>query len=101
MYVGHEVKIKMGDYYHYIDFLLYNIKYNCYVVVEIKVTKLHESHIGQVLKYMGYIDKNIKEPTNNKTIGIIICKENNNLILNYINPDGIYTSTYKLAIQKA
>ena len=101
MYVGHEVKIKMGDHYRYIDFLLYNIKYNCYVVVEIKVTKLHESHIGQVLKYMGYIDKNIKEPTNNKTIGIIICKENNNLILNYINPDGIYTSTYKLAIQKA
>jgi len=100
MYVGHEVKIKIGNNYHYIDFLLYNIKYNCYVVIELKVTKLHENHIGQVLKYMGYVDKNIKEITNNKTIGIIICKENNNLILNYINPDGVYASTYKLSTQK-
>jgi len=49
---------------------------------------------------MGYDDKNIKEPTNSKTIGIIICRENNNPILNYINSDEVYTSTYKVYTQK-
>ena len=39
-YVGNEFKIKLGDKYNYIDLLLFNIEYNCYVVVELKVTEL-------------------------------------------------------------
>jgi len=62
-YIRNEYKIKIGDTYNYIDILLYNIKYNCYVVVELKVTPLKKEHIGQIEIYMNYIDKNIK---NNK-----------------------------------
>ena len=73
-YVGNEYKIKIGDRNHYIDLLLFNIKYNCYVAVELKVTKFKVEYISQVQKYMNYIDKNVKEISNNNTMGILICK---------------------------
>ena len=71
-FIGSEYKIKIGERYNYIDLLLFNIKYNAYVVVELKITEFKVEYISQVQKYMNYIDKNIKEISNNKTIGIII-----------------------------
>ena len=67
-FIGSEYKIKIGDRNHYIDLLLFNIKYNCYVVVELKVTEFKVEYISQVQKYMNYIDKNIKEINHNDTI---------------------------------
>jgi len=78
-FLGSEYKIKIGDRNHYIDLLLFNIKYNCYVVVELKVKEFKVEYISQVLKYMNYIDKNVKEISNNNTIGILICKSENKL----------------------
>ena len=72
-FVENEYKIKIGNNYNYIDLLLYNYKYNCFVVVELKVTELKKEHIGQIEVYMNYIDKNIREINQDKTIGIIIC----------------------------
>ena len=95
-YAGSEVKIKMGDRYNYIDFLLFNVKYNCYVVIELKVTEMKAEYIGQVTKYINYVDKNIKEPFNDKTIGVIICKKENKFILEYCTDNRIFTTTYEL-----
>ena len=74
-FVENEYKIKIGNSYNYIDLLLYNIKFNCYVVVELKVTELKKEHIGQIEAYMNYIDKNMKTIDEDKTVGIIIVKE--------------------------
>ena len=52
-YVGNEYKIKIVDRYNYIDLLLYNIKYKCYVVVDLKVTELKKEHTGQIMTYMN------------------------------------------------
>ena len=60
-YIGHEYKIKLGDTYNYLDLLLYNIEFNCYVVVELKVSELKKEYIGQIEVYMNYIDKNLKK----------------------------------------
>ena len=76
-FIGSEYKIKIGDRNHYIDLLLFNIKFNCYVVIELKVTQFKVEYISQVQKYMNYIDKNIKEISNNNTMGILICKREN------------------------
>ena len=76
-FIGSEYKIKIGDRYNYIDLLLFNIKYNAYIVVELKITEFKVEYISQVQKYMNYIDKNIKEIHNNQTIGILICKKEN------------------------
>ena len=60
-FIDNEYKIKIGDRYNYIDLLLFNIEFNCYVVVELKVTELKKEHIGQIQVYMNYIDKNLKK----------------------------------------
>ena len=75
-YVGSEYKIKIDDRHNYIDLLLFNIEYNCYVVVELKATELKKEHTGQIMTYMNYIDKNIRTVDENYTVGIIICKKN-------------------------
>jgi len=95
-YIKNEYKIKLGDRYNYIDLLLYNIKYKCYVVVELKVTELKSEHIGQIEKYMNYIDKNIKTIEEDRTIGIIICKQNNKYVIKYCSDDRIIAREYEL-----
>ena len=95
-FVENEYKIKIGNTYNYIDLLLYNIKFNCYVVVELKVTELKKEHIGQIEVYMNYIDKNLRKITQDKTIGIIICKKDNKFIMEYCSDPRILTKEYKL-----
>lgn len=95
-FIDNEYKIKLGNRYNYIDLLLYNIKYKCYVVVELKVTELKKDHIGQIQIYMNYIDKEIKTIEENKTIGIIICKRENRYIIEYCSDDRIITRVYEL-----
>ena len=95
-FIGSEYKIKIGDRNHYIDLLLFNIKYNCYVVVELKVTEFKVEYISQVQKYMNYIDKNIKEISNNSTIGILICKRENKFVIEYCSDDRIVVREYEL-----
>ncbi|MBE6139762.1 MAG: DUF1016 domain-containing protein [Firmicutes bacterium] len=95
-YVGNEYKIKLDDRYNYIDLLLYNIKYKCYVVVELKITELKKEHTGQVMTYMNYIDKNIKTIEENKTVGIIICKKDNMYVIEFCSDDRIIAREYKL-----
>ena len=95
-FIKNEYKIKLGDRYNYIDLLLYNIEYNCYVVVELKVTELKKEHIGQIQVYMNYIDENLKNINQNKTIGIIICKQENKYVIKYFSDDRIIDREYEL-----
>ena len=95
-FIGSEYKIKIGNTYNYIDLLLYNIEFNCYVVVELKVTELKKEHIGQIEFYMNYIDKNLRKVTQDKTIGIIICKKDNKFIMEYCSDSRILAKEYQL-----
>ena len=93
---GSEYKIKIGGRYNYIDLLLFNIKFNCYVVVELKVTEFKVEYISQVQKYMNYIDKNIKEISNNDTMGILICKRENEFVIEYCSDNRIAIREYEV-----
>ena len=95
-FIGSEYKIKIGDTYHKIDLLFFNIKYNAYVVVELKVSEFKVEYISQVQKYMNYIDKNIKEISNNSTIGILICKRENKYVIEYCSDERIVVRKYVL-----
>ena len=95
-FIKNEYKIKIGDRYNYIDLLLYNIKHKCYVVVELKIKELKKQDIGQIQVYMNYIDKNIKTIEEDKTIGIIICKEENKYIIKYCSDKRIISRKYEL-----
>ncbi len=93
-FIGSEYKIKLGDRYNYIDLLLFNIDYNCYVVVELKITELKKEHIGQIQIYMNYIDMHLKKFNQDKTIGIILCKKENEYIIEYCSDSRIIERKY-------
>ena len=95
-FIKSEYPIKLGNRYNYIDLLLYNIKYKCYVVVELKVTELKKEHTGQIMTYMNYVDKTIKTIEENDTVGIIICKQDNEYVIKYCSDDRIIAREYEL-----
>ena len=95
-FIKSEYPLRLGNRYNYIDLLLFNIEYNCYVVVELKVTELKKEHIGQIQIYMNYIDKNLKKINQDKTIGIIIVRKNNKFVLEYCSDERILTREYEL-----
>ena len=95
-FIKNEYKIKIGNNYNYIDLLLFNITYNRYVVVELKVTELKKEHIGQIEVYMNYIDKFLKTINQNKTVGIIIVRKNNKNVIEYVSDKRILSKEYIL-----
>ena len=95
-FIDSEYKIKIGDRYNYIDLLLFNIEFNCYVVIELKLTELKKEHIGQIKLYMNYVDREIKKINHDKTIGIIIAKRDNKIVMEYCSDTRIFRTTYEL-----
>ena len=95
-FIGSEYKIKIGERNHYIDLLLFNIKFNCYVVIELKLAEFKAEYISQVQKYMNYIDKNVKEISNYNTMGILICKRENKFVIEYCSDERIAIREYEL-----
>ena len=93
-FVGSEYKIKIGNTYNYIDLLLFNYEYNCFVVIELKITSLKKEHIGQIEIYMNYIDNNLKKINMDKTIVIIIVKKDNRYIMEYCSDKRILSKEY-------
>ena len=100
-YAGHQYKISDGKNNYYIDILLFNIKLNCYVVVELKLRSLKKEDKAQIEFYMKLIDEQVKEVHHNKTIGIIISKESDKLIVNFIKREDIIPLSYELKEEKS
>ena len=94
-YIGNEVKIKIGDRYNYIDFLLFNYIYNSFVIVELKVTEMRAEYIGQVMKYIGYVNKYIRKPFHDETVRVIICRKENKYVMEFCTNPNIFATTYQ------
>ena len=95
-YIANEYKIMIGNKPNHIDMLLYNYIYNCFIVVELKVTKSNKNHLGQIQVYMNYIDKHVKTDNQKDTIGIIVCKKNDKYLILYSSDKRIRITTYEL-----
>ena len=95
-FIDSEYPILLGDRYNYIDLLLFNYIYNCFIVIELKITELKKEHIGQIETYMHFIDSNVKSICQDKTIGIIICKKDNKFVMEYCSDERILRTTYEL-----
>lgn len=96
MWVGNQYKITVDNKDYYIDMLLYNIIYNSYIVVELKLRELRKEDRAQVEFYMNLVDMYRKEPNVSKTMGLIITKEQNKLIANFVKSENLIPLTYKL-----
>ncbi len=95
-FVGNEYKIKINNKIYRIDLLLFNCELNCYVVVELKMRELKKEDKAQIEFYMEYIDNSLKRSFHNKTIGIIITKEQDKFILSFVSQNNIIPITYKV-----
>lgn len=95
-WVGNQYKISDSNKNYYIDMLLYNINYNCYVVVEIKCRSLKKEDKGQTEFYMTLVDKYKKRANNNPTIGIIITREQDKFVANFVKSEKLVPLTYEL-----
>ena len=99
-FVDHQYKIIENNYNYYIDILLFNIELNCYVVVEIKLRSLKKEDKSQIEFYMRLVDKYLKKAHHNKTIGLIITKESDKFIVNFVKSENIIPLSYKLKQQE-
>ena len=95
-YIGKEKRIKVGDSYRFIDLVFFNYKLNSFVLFELKINKLDVRDIGQLEFYVNYYDDEIRKPFHNETIGIIICKKNDNEVSKHIKNDKLLVTTYKI-----
>lgn len=95
-FIKSEYPIKYENNYNYIDLLLFNYICNAFVVVELKINKLTHKDIGQIEHYMNYIDDNLKTFYQNKTVGIIITRENNEFVIKYCSNENLFQTTYEI-----
>ena len=85
-YAGKEVR--MGE--SYCDLLFFNYEFNCFVVIELKTRKIKKEDIGQLEYYINYVDENMKKENFNPTIGVLVAKEGNYLVMKYCTNKNIY-----------
>lgn len=98
-FVGNQYKITIDDQDFYIDLLFYHIKLKCYIALELKVTEFKPEFASKMGFYLTALDEVVKDESDNPSIGIILCQNKSNRIvdytLKYINkPVGV--SEYKL-----
>lgn len=96
LYAGSEYKLTYLDKPFYVDMMLFNTNLNCYIPVELKLNNTNYKDISQIQLYRKIVDKTLKMKYHNKTIGLIISKNNDNFIMQYVNDYGIYLISYKL-----
>lgn len=86
-----------GDTF-YVDLVFYNRHLKCFVLFDLKIGKLTHQDIGQMQMYVNYYDRKIKLPKENKTIGIILCKQENKAVIEFTLPEKnkqIFAKEYK------
>ncbi len=82
-YIGRQFHIKVGESNFYIDLLFYHVKLHSYVVVELKTEKFKPEFAGKLNFYVTAVNKELKSEKDNQTIGILICKDKDNVVAEY------------------
>lgn len=95
-FIGRQYRIEFKEKEYFIDLLFFNLKLNCYVAFELKAREFQPKDIGQVQWYLQLIDKHIKENHHKPTIGIILCKDKERMMVEYMlekskDPVGVAT----------
>lgn len=86
-YVGKQVLVNVGGEDFYLDLLFYHLKLRCYVVIELKSGKFKPAHLGQLGFYMTAVNKQVKHEADNPTIGMLLCKDKNEVVAEYALTD--------------
>ncbi len=98
-FVARQKRIHIEGDDFFVDLVFYNRLLQCFVIIEIKTTKLTHQDIGQLQMYVNYYDRIEKLPTENPTIGILLCADKNDSVVKFTLPENaknIIASQYKL-----
>lgn len=97
-FVQRQMRLTFDDQHFFADLVFYNRLLRCFVVIDLKIGKLKHQDIGQMQMYVNYFDRYVKLPDENKTIGILLCKEKSDAIIEMTLPkdnDQIFASKYE------
>lgn len=101
-FVGRQKRFTLDGDHFYPDLVFYNIHARCYVIIDLKMTKASYADVGQMQLYVNYFNKDICTPDDNPTVGIILCTEKNDTVIEYTlgnrNDIGVFASKYKLLL---
>jgi predicted nuclease of restriction endonuclease-like (RecB) superfamily len=98
---GRQVRFIFDDEDFYVDLVFYNRLLRCFVLVDLKIGRLRHQDLGQMQMYVNYYDRHVKSEDENKTIGIIICKDKNDAVVEITLPEDntqIFASQYQLIL---
>lgn len=103
-FMGRQYRIEIEGEDHWIDLLFYHVKLHCYVVIELKATAFDPRDAGQMNFYLSAVDDLLKQPEDQPTIGILLCKTKNRVKVEYAlrrcsSPIGV--SSYETKIMKS
>ena len=100
-FVERQMRLSFDDQHFYADLVFYNRLLKCFVIIDLKTDKLTHQDIGQMQMYVNYFDRCVKLPDENNTIGILLCKEKNDAVVEMTLPkdnDSIFASKYKTVL---
>ena len=82
-FVGEEYRVQVGGQNFYIDLLFYNRALSCLVPIELKIGKFKPEHIGQINFYLEALDRDVKKPNENPSVGVILCASKDDAVVEY------------------
>lgn len=82
-FVGEEYRVQVGNTDFYIDLLFYNRALSCLVAIELKIGKFKPEHIGQINFYLEALDRDVKKPNENPSVGLILCASKDDAVVEY------------------
>jgi predicted nuclease of restriction endonuclease-like (RecB) superfamily len=83
LFIGEEYKLQVGNSDFYIDLLFYHRGLQCLVAFELKADKFKPDHLGQLNFYLEALDRDVKKPNENLSIGVLLCKDKDNEVVEY------------------
>ena len=100
-FVGRQVRLTFDEQHFYVDLVFFNRLLQCFVLVDLKIGDITHQDLGQMQMYVNYYDRVVKLPTENPTVGILLCKEKNDAVVKMTLPQDntqIFASQYELVL---
>lgn len=100
-FIGRQVRFTFDEKHFRVDLVFYNRLLQCFVLIDLKIGEINHQDLGQMQMYVNYYDRFIKLKTENKTIGIVLCKDKNDTVVEITLPennDQIFASKYQTVL---
>jgi len=98
LFEARQKRFSFEEQHFFVDLVFYNRLLNCYVLIDLKTTELKHQDLGQMQMYVHYFDRYVKTAGEKPTVGILLCKEKNDSVVELTLPkdSNIYASQYSL-----